>query len=168
MLAPLSTIAQLGIGLAGFSGIVVALGYRPQQLSSLDRVRVLALLFSSLGAALFATLPLILAASWSSPALIWRVSSLAFAAALLGFHAFTLSRPRTLSSADRAALHPAMWVLAVGGSLIFSLLLLWNAAGRGGEPSPGPYLWALYYQLVYSSVQFIRLLLVRPGYPPAA
>jgi hypothetical protein len=36
------------------------------------------------------------------------------------------------------------------------------------EPSAGPYLAALYFLLIYSSAQFFRVLLVRPGDAPAA
>jgi hypothetical protein len=162
----LSTIAELGIGLAGFSSIVVALGYRSRRLRPLDRMRVIGLLLGSLGAALLAVLPLILADSGNTPVVVWRASSAVFAVGLGSFLVYALSYRRTLSEAERAALHPGMWILTIGGILAFLPLLIWNSAALNGEPSSGPYLSGLYFLLVYSSAQFFRVLLVRPADAP--
>ena len=164
----LATIAELGIGLAGFSSIVVALGYRSQRLGSLDRMRVIGLLLGSLGASLFATLPIVLADAGNAPSTIWRASSTALAAGLAGLLAYAFVARRDLSEPESAALHPAMWFLIIGGFSVFIPVLAWNAVGLRSAPSSGPYLSALYFLLVYSTAQFFRVLLVRPADPPAA
>lgn len=156
----LSTIAELGIGISGFTGVVVAIGFGRTGLRPLDRYRVLGLLFGSFGAALLAVLPIVLDDAGVAPVSLWRASSAVFVLYLVGFLAYASTAPRSLSDADRRGLHPAMWIFAVGGQLVALPFLAWNALAGA---SSVPYLGALYYLLVYSSLQFLRLLLVRPS-----
>lgn len=155
----LSTIAELGIGIAGFSGVVVAIGFRRSSLELLDRVRVIGLLFGSFGAALLAALPLVLNGSGVAIQTAWRLSSWAFVLHLFSFLAFALVSRRQLSNADAGELHPIMSLFVMGGMSVCTLAVGWNALH---DPSAGPYLGGLYFLLLYSCLQFVRLLLVRP------
>jgi hypothetical protein len=164
----LSTIAEIGIGLAGFAGVVVALGNRSHRLDPLDRMRVIGMLVGSLGAALLATLPKILADIGVAEQTTWRTSSAVFACYLSMFLVYSFLASRALPPSLRAHLHLGMWILVIGGTLVFAVVLGDNTLGLSGAPSAGPYLSGLYFLLVYSSIQFLRLLLVRPINLPAA
>ena len=164
----LSTIAEIGIGLAGFAGIIFAIGYQSHPLDPLDRMRVIGMLSGSLGVTLTATLPLVLADICVAEQTLWRTSSAAFAAYMLTCLLYVLHGSRSLSRLARSQLHPGVWIFVVCGSLVFALALVGNALGWPGAPSAGPYLAGLYFLLLYSSIQFLRLLLVRPAPPPVA
>ena len=71
----LSTIAEVGLGLAGFTGILVALGQSPEASSRPGVLRLLLLLVSSLGAVFLALLPFALQESGVSSGACWRLSS---------------------------------------------------------------------------------------------
>ena len=163
----LSTIAEIGIGLAGFAGIVFAIGYKSQPLDPLDRMRVIGMLSGSLGVTLVAVLPLVLSDIGVAEQTVWRTSSAVFAAYMLTSLLYVLHASRSISQLAKSQLHPGVWIFVVSGSFVFALALVGNALGWPGTPSAGPYLAGLYFLLLYSSVQFLRLLLVRPASRPA-
>ncbi len=61
-----------------------------------------------------------------------------------------------------------MWILALGGSSVSALALFASAIGWPFSTSAAVYLYSLLYGLLVSCIQFVRLLVVRPGTPPAA
>jgi hypothetical protein len=158
----LSVIAELGIGLAGFSGVVVAFGQRSRELHTLDRIRVVGLLIGSLGSALGATLPILLYDVGLSDTAVWQASSTAMTCLLVGFVANSRRSLSSLSSSQRQSLHPAIWVAVMSGVALLIPVQVANVMGWIVGPSSGPYLAALYFLIVYACVQFFRLLLVRP------
>ncbi len=159
----LGTITEFAVGLAGFSGIVVALGDRPGMLHPIDRFRVMALLASSLGAALLSLIPVALADHGLSASLAWRSASAVFA----GYAAvvtFWLVRQRfSLEPEELVNLHPGMWALGTGGFVGTIVLQSWNVGST--NPSAGPYLGSLMFLLLLGSLLFVRLLLSRPAAP---
>jgi hypothetical protein len=161
----LSTLAELGIGLAGFSSIVVVLGGQALSLDPLDRARVYGLLQASFAVSLLSVWPIVLADAGVSEAMIWRVASATACPLFAGMLLLALNSTRYLPLAARRKLHPAMWVLIVGGSAISLLAMLCNAIAWPFPPSPAPYLYCLVYLLFYGGVQFLRVLLVRPAGP---
>lgn len=76
----LSTIAEVGLGLAGFTGILAALGRSSATFSRPEVLRLLLLLVSSLGAVFLALFPFALHESGVSGAACWRLSSAVLAA----------------------------------------------------------------------------------------
>ena len=72
----LSSIVEIGIGIAGFAGIIAAI--RSQRLTSwptLQRLQLQILFFASAAAILFALLPAFLAETGLTDATLWRVAS---------------------------------------------------------------------------------------------
>jgi hypothetical protein len=65
-------LTEFGIGLAGFSAVVVAIGFRAGQLDSISRFRVLSLLLNALLAAFGALLPQLLASLDVGDESVWR------------------------------------------------------------------------------------------------
>ncbi len=71
----MTVIAELALGIAGFSGVVVALGSRPGKWPRVDRLRLATLLATGLGAlslVLFAMMLIMLEVDID---LVWRISS---------------------------------------------------------------------------------------------
>ena len=164
----LTVLAEVFIGIAGFSGIVVALSGSSVASDPLDRFRVISLLVIALGGAIFAAVPLVLADAGVSPKLSWSVASGAFSAYLALNAAWLVRRRFTLPQAALDSLHPLIWIIVLGGSTISAVALLANAIGWPFGGSYSIYLYSLLYALVVSCIQFVRLLLVRPGASPAA
>ena len=55
-----------------------------------------------------------------------------------------------------------MWLAGSGGQLVCVVALGANALGWPADTSPTAYLYSLLYMLVYSSVVFVRVLIIRP------
>ncbi len=164
----LTPLAELFIAIAGFSGIIVALSGSSIASDPLDRFRVVALLFVALGGAFFAALPLVLNDAGVPVTRTWVLASGTYAV-YLGLYVTWLTRQRyRLPIAALNSLHPVMWIFAFGGNAIAASLLFANAIGWPFETSAAFYLYSLLYGLLFSCVQFVRLLIVRPGTPPAA
>ena len=71
----LTTFAELGVAVAGFSGIVVVLGERGRRASPADRTLLGVLLWASAGVVLWALAPLLLSSAHVSERTTWVVSS---------------------------------------------------------------------------------------------
>ena len=157
----LSTIAEVGLGLAGFTGILVALGHSPEAFTRPGVLRLLLLLVSSLGAVFLALLPFALQESGVSSSACWRLSSALLAVftsvslALLGYQ---IQRHR----GEFGELYSGtVFVVVATGSFAVVALQVVNVAGAGAFPRSGPYLFGLLWLLFVASVQFVRILFVR-------
>ena len=81
----LLTIAELALGLAGFSGVVVGIqGARAGRLSRQDAFGLLHILSSSGAAMLFSLLPFALHEAGLSEAMAWTTTTLALGLTILG------------------------------------------------------------------------------------
>jgi hypothetical protein len=167
-LQSLPSLIEFFIGLAGFSGIVVALSDSSFASNPLDRFRVLVLLVNALGGGIFAALPLMLVDSGVSEETAWALPSGAFAAYAALFAFWGMRRRVTLPAQARQYLHPIMWLTGHVGLLVASIALLANSVGWPLGTSALPYLCSLLFLLLYSCVAFVRLLLVRPSGSSAA
>jgi hypothetical protein len=162
----LLTIAELAIGLAGFSGVVVAFAYRGQ-LEAIDRMRFIALFSTAISTAIFAFLPFVFARGGFSEATTWRCSSalLLTWSIVLGIPIGSRLRRAALDrgAAARRALIFALWGLAI----LNMLLQLLNAIGSPSTPGPLPYVGGLLILIVFAAVFFAFLVLFRPKEPAA-
>jgi hypothetical protein len=154
----LQTIAEVSVAFAGFTGVVVAFGRRPQPgVSTVNAHAFKAMLASSLQALLFSVLPFLFAASGLSEPRLWRVASAFMLLGLLAGAAVDVyfarrTDPVEWTRFDRAfqVLIPLFGLAAVIGQLI-------NLFG-GVEHPFAPYLGGLLFFLFFSSVMFVRLL----------
>jgi hypothetical protein len=167
-LTSLPSLIEFFIGLAGFSGIIVALSGSSVASNPLDRFRVLVLLGTALGGGVLAALPLMLVDSGVSEETAWAFASGAFAVYAAPFALWGMRRRVTLPAQALQHLHPIMWLAGNGGFLLASVALLANAIGWPVGTSALPYLCSLLFLLLYSCVLFVRLLLVRPSRSSAA
>jgi len=149
----LVTIAQVAIGLAGFSGVAGVIGERTGSTVPAVQGALLRLMIeSSLLAAGFSLLPIVLFHVGCAPELLWR---LAAAISLLAFTAqFGLAMRRGLRIIRAGAGQPRAWGAAV--TLIAVAVMLLLGAATLGFASSSFYVAALFLQVVLSGGSFVR------------
>ena len=152
----LTVIAEIGVALAGFSGIVVALRQRSvESWSPPEILRLRFLVYSSVLIFLFALLPFAFHHLGAAPAVTWSVSSLALAFVCGGALLLTVTRSR----ASRTGLSFRWAVAYTSGYFAATTALLVNVVGLSGGPSFGLYLVGVGWLLLYSTTLFVRLVL---------
>ncbi len=157
----LLTIAELAIGLAGFSGVVVAFSDRGQ-ITGLDWWRFAALLTMSVAAAVVAFVPSILNLVGVAEDQLWRLASLAFLVVGIPIAAVF---PRRLIRANletgvgipRKALAPVFL-----SALLNLVIQVCNVLGWPWSPHAGPFVIGLLIWLVIAASAFGLLVLHRP------
>jgi hypothetical protein len=151
----LSTLAQIAVALAGFSGIVVALGGRAHgEWSSRDRRLLTALLGTSGGSALLCVPPLLLASAQLPERTIWVVSSgcaVVLQGGLMAIRAGEVAKDR-----DTRAREPYLLVVVFSAAVAFAVLQLANVFWLGVA---WPHLSTIAWHLVVAFVVFVRLVL---------
>jgi hypothetical protein len=152
----LRTLAELGVALAGFSGIVIALGSRARgEWSPLDRRWLSILLSASFGAVLWSLVPLLLLASDLPESWVWLLSSAgwlihAIAALAVRTRQLTTSRRSDAAAPDRGFLAFAM--AGVGAAIVA------QSANVLSLHASWPHLAAVMWWLILSFAAFVRLL----------
>jgi hypothetical protein len=157
---PFLTLAEVGIGLAGFAGIVVALTKRVAPLTSGEAVLVRELILNSLAVVLLALLPVGLVLLGSQGAGVWRGLS-AFHAALIVLVAW----PSLALQVRRVPSHqrdPTTYLVIVAvGALAVALQFL-NASTLLFSPSAGVYFFGVCVgPLAIGTIHFARVLFAR-------
>lgn len=149
----LFSIAQVAIGLAGFSAIVV--GFKRLESGDWHRAdadRFNGMLIHAMCAALFCVLPSILAPFAPSASALWTLAS-----ALIGLQiAVHAGLVLTLSSTDLAGR------IQVGGfAAAVVLLQASNVLGVGFDHAFGPYLVGVLWHVIQAGVLFVMMTFVR-------
>jgi hypothetical protein len=157
----LIVIAEVAVGLAGFSGVVVTLGRRHSAPWRDDeRLRFTQLLCVALGCAFFAILPLALMLSPLETETIVQVCGIPAALLFGGIVFTTLIRILQLSGELKARFSIPFTAFVGTGTLIMASLGLLNGAGLLITPSIWIYVLVLVWALVVSGLQFLRIVLV--------
>ena len=159
-------ITEFAVGVAGFSGIIAALGYRAGELGALGRFRVLNLLTTALAAAFGGLVPQLLAGFGFVGESLWQCSSIVLGICLVALLVDPYVRRNRLSANERKIIHPGLWLLIMGS--IAALAVLQAANAISASPSPGPIFAGLVGLLGVSAILFVRFLVHRPRVPPAA
>jgi len=161
----LATIAEVAIGLAGFSGIVVVLSRTyERRLTPLERYRLFILLVPSLATTFLALVTLALVASDVPGA--FRIGSLLLAVFCLWFPASRVRKTIYFSQRVPDLFQASVIWGLLGGYLLVASLSLLHALGVIGE-APEILLLGLLWPLFQSAVQFARMLFIRPTDPDA-
>ena len=158
----LTSIVEFAIALAGFSGIVVALGRQPGRWAPADRIRVLNVLVFAFGAGFMAYLPMGLAHAGLDGSLLWRASSGGFLCFLVLTFVFVTLRMRRLPDDVRIILHPIVAGLFITSMVVAALAQLLNILGLGFQPQFASYFLGLVLLLLLGAIQFARILFARP------
>jgi hypothetical protein len=154
----LTTLAEVSVAFAGFSGIVTAFRRRsPGEWSDLDRFRFRFMIEFSLATLALSMLPLFLAELGLSESRAWTVASLVLGGGALSYLARSAWQLRRLLAAGEPVSHTLAAVsVAIGIAVAASAFA--NAAGLFSHPS-GVYLAGVGGCLFVSSAMFARLLL---------
>ena len=156
-----STIAQLGLGLAGFSGVAIVLGRGEDAFPRFQRYRLGIMLGTSLGATFLALVPLILVETDLGAATGMRVASAVMVAFTVVFLAYYLSAIHHMRSTVPEIVSRTPFGAALAGhganligqmGVVVGLLDGWK----------GVYLAGLAWLLLHGAYQFGRILFIRP------
>lgn len=159
-LAPFETLAQIALGIAGFSGVVVAVAQRPTQSPRSDSLRILSLLVVSLGSLMLALLPSGLALAGVRRALIWRIGS---GAAVLFWLAWTSYFPRRIRQQPQGVQFPApVLALLILLSFVNFVVQALNAAGLFRKLAASVYYFGIVWSILLSAAIFANIVFRRP------
>jgi hypothetical protein len=156
----LLTIAEIAVGIAGFSGVVVAFVQRGN-LSQADRLRFLAVFATAFTALLLAFVPSALGYSGVDGRAVWRWSSLIMVVcSLLGLAPY----PRGIRSirqelGTRQLLPVALFGVPAAFNIVVQVL---NAGAWIWNPSLVAYLFGMLVYLYTAGLFFVLLVLFRP------
>ena len=155
-------IASVAATFAGFSGVVAVFGRRAHGEWFLeDRFRLTNMLVTSLGAGLYAFIPLIEVDLHLHGPSLWTVSSLLLFVYCAAFMVSTLPHWWHLISKHPGVLSvPASYIVYLSSGLA-ALVQLLNAASILFHREPGPYIVGLVFLLVIAGLQF-ALMVLRP------
>jgi hypothetical protein len=152
----LTTCAEIGITLAGFSGIAAVLGRRGQgEWSELDAFRMRLLLRASFGAVVFSLLPIGLAAAGLSEPHVWGAASGLFFVWLAFNVARSIVKERSLLTTASETIERSYLAFFFATPFVNMAL---HVANLTVLRTAWPYLFGLLLALIVGFAQFVRLL----------
>ena len=160
----LGTIAQLGLGLAGFSGIALVLTRGGAELSRLEVDRLGIMLGSSLGASFLGLLPLVIGAYVEAEGHGCRIASGAMAVYTAGFLRYYVRATLRMRAEAPELVTPLPFGSVTAGHAANLMLQIGAAAGL--LACVPVYLTGLTWLLFHGAYQFGRILFIRPRARP--
>ncbi len=161
----LQTIAEISIGLAGFSGLIVALRKNPGPLTDVQKYRLKILFAMTFGAMFLALLPDLLLNFRVPDGRIWFDSSAAMFGYSLLFVIWMVSGARRVAKvAPEIFDWPIFSSLAVGHVIVLLLQLAVMMGFIEGRAA-GAYSLGLIWYLIHAAQQFVRMLFILPRNP---
>lgn len=158
----LLTLAQVAIGLAGFSAILVALSGKPHQWTPVDAFRIRNILAFTFQSVFLSLTPFALALFSLPESKLWKVSLLIIVTATLGDVLLVLSGVYRLSRPQRAVLNAVVVSMVTAILLITAAVELLAAFGTVRQ-APGVFFLGLIVLLGISTVLVARFLFARPA-----
>jgi hypothetical protein len=158
----LLTLAQVAIGLAGFSAILVALSGKPDQWTPVDAFRIRNILAFTFQSVFLSLIPFVLTFFSLPESTVWKVSLLILAIATLGNVLLVLSGVYRLSRSERAVLK--LGVVSTVMAALFSMAAVELLAAFGiVRPASGVFFLGLIVLLGISTMLVARFLFARPA-----
>ena len=156
------TLAQVAIGLAGFSAILVALSGKPHLWTPVDAFRIRNILAFTFQSVFLALIPFVLTFLSLLEPTVWQVSLLILALATLADVLLILSGVYRLSPSERAVLN-AVVVSSVTIVLCTMAAVELLAVFATVRPATGVFFLGLVVLLGVSAVLVARFLFARPA-----
>jgi len=158
----LTTIAQLGVALTGFTGIAIAFNRQPGRLSEFEAFRVSILFSNSLAAVFLALLPFaFFHLGWPEPR-IWRTLSAGFAIFEIIFLGTHFRPARRFFRLHPESFNFKLLVAVTIGHAINGIAQALNALGITTPDELSIFVFGLLWILFHSAFQFGRILFVQP------
>ena len=158
----LQIIAEIGIGLAGFSGLIVAFRKDAGPLTSVQKYRLQVLLVLAFGAMFLALLPELLHYMGVPPDRLWTLGALVLTCYSVVFVIWWIAASFRLKASVPEIFNWFAFSRMAAGHIIVVLLQLAVIFSLLDDTSPGPYLAALIWYLLHAVQQFTRMLFVQP------
>ncbi len=161
----LQTIAEISIGLAGFSGLVVALRKDSRPLDDVQKYRLRILFSLSFGAMFLSLLPDTLMSFSVPDERIWFDSSAAIFAYSFLFITWWIRSSRQIARIVPEIFNWRAFSTMATGHTIILLLQLAVMLGLLENRAPGVITLGLIWYLIHAAQQFVRMLFIQPGGP---
>ena len=159
-LSTLEVIAEIALGLAGFSGLLLVLSEPNEALKQTERFRLTTLIYSGFGTLFLALLPLALFGGPWADATVWLgLGILLSLYTLVGLAVLPAASIRL--HRDHPDLFPWRLICSQVTIHICSLILALSVLFRWTEYPLNGYLLALVLLLVHGAVAFVRMLFYR-------
>lgn len=154
--------AEVGIGLAGFSGLIFAMRKQPGPLTDVEKYRMGVLFATAFGAVFMSFLPSLVARLVPDGTDIWAFSSSVFAIySGIFLLRWIFATRRTAGAAPEIFSWPVFYSIFAGHVLAL-LLQVSVVLGAWGTRGAGIYGICLLWYLAHGSQQFARMLFVQP------
>ena len=151
------SITEFAIVVAGFTGLVLAIGAREGSPNPVVKLRTVTMLFYAFTAAFGSLLPTLGQSLGADP---WRFAAFWLIFFLLGNMVATFIATRVLLSVeDRQQLAGWMWALVLGGNSVFAILLVSALVASFPVTETGAFFASLIWQLILSTILFTRIIL---------
>ena len=161
----LQTIAEISIGLAGFSGLVVALRKDSRPLDDVQKYRLRILFSLSFGAMFLSLLPDTLMSFSVPDERLWFDSSAAIFAYSFLFITWWIRSSRQIARIVPEIFNWRAFSTMATGHTIILLLQLAVMLGLLENRAPGVITLGLIWYLIHAAQQFVRMLFIQPGGP---
>ena len=158
----LTTIAQLGAAVTGFSGIAIAFNRHPGRLDEFEAFRVSILFANSLAAVFLALIPFAFYHLGWPESTVWRTCSGVFAFFEVVFIATHFPPARRFVRQHRELFNVGLLTLVTCGHTVNCLAQLLSVTGVF-ERTLAVYVFGLLWLLFQSVFQFGRILFVQPA-----
>jgi hypothetical protein len=158
----LQTIGEVGIGLAGFSGLILALRKSVGPLTDVHKYRLQVLFSLSFGAIFLSFLPELLFTFGVKHDLVWKVASAGVLLYSLLFLVWWFSRTARIKKASPEIFAWTVFRLMVSVHIIVMLILLAHILSVFDIAGAAAFSLALIWYLLHSAHQFVRMLFVQP------
>ena len=158
----LQTIAEISIGLAGFSGLIVALRKTPGPLTDVQKFRLKVLFANAFGAMFLSLLPNLLSSFGVPEDRIWFDSSATMLGFSLVFACWIVVAGNRVAKVVPEIFNWIIFYLLTGGHVIVVILQAAVMTGFIEERAPGAYALGLAWYLLHATYQFVRMLFILP------
>ena len=156
------TIAEIALGLAGFSGLVVALRRDAGPLDTIQKYRMSVLFSLAFGAMFLALTPDLIVNLGAGEQTFWRYAASVFSMYSLFFLWWWIVPSRRIAQRAPEIFNWYVFNTMLAGHIVVLALLGMLATGFFTGREPGIYSLGLTWYLVHSAQQFIRMLFISP------
>ena len=158
----LQTIAEISIGLAGFSGLIVALRKTPGPLTEVQKFRLPILFTITFGAMFLSLLPDMLQSFKLPEGRIWPVASATMFVYSIAFITWLITGARQIAKVAPEIFNWVIFYSITGGHCIVLILQVAVMTGLIQNRAPGAFVLGLTWYLVHAAYQFVRMLFILP------
>jgi len=152
----LQSIAEIAIGLAGFSGLVAAFAQRPGHYwKGEQKARIVMLVILSFGMIITTLLPFALSGFSNSPALIWGVPMVAFSGLALILLCYWITKARKYKYTLQ---FPYFAIPIISAVLVLQVMVGLSGLGLIFPHSPALFVFGLISVLLFTANMFLALL----------